>query len=243
MRELVADVGNSRLKVGERGPDRLSRTAILSLDQPDELRDLMTKWGATAPTRWTLAGSQPEARERLGATLTQWGHEVRVIARAAQAPIEIAVDSPDQVGIDRLLNAVAARHLFPIDAAFVIVNAGSAVTIDLVDQAGVFRGGVILPGFRLMAKALNDYTARLPLVETFVPVPIFPATNTEAAIRLGIRQAIRGAIERTTRDAGPCRLIIAGGDTKWLTGLEGEPLIAGPFLTLEGLAIAAGRLL
>src|SRR5205823_11315500 len=100
------------------------------------------------------------------------------IERPDQLPLSVALAEPAKVGIDRLLNAVAANTLRPRDMPVVIADIGSAVTVDWLDENGVFKGGAIFPGLRLMAKALNDYTALLPLVEIWRNLPPLPGTST-----------------------------------------------------------------
>ena len=90
---------------------------------------------------------------------------MRVLQYAGELPLRVELEKPDHVGIDRLLDAVAVNSRRAPGVPAVIIDAGSAVTVDLVDGAGAFRGGAILPGLRLMAKSLHDYTALLPLIE------------------------------------------------------------------------------
>lgn len=243
MREFVADVGNSRIKWGMCASEGLFETAALPLDDRDAWSRQLDAWQRTRPARWTLAGTHPEARDRLAYWLREHGGTVRIIDQYRQIPLCLRVDQPEQVGIDRLLNALAARSKSPPGTPIVIVGAGSAVTVDLVDADGVFRGGAIFPGFQLMAKALNDYTARLPRIESFPIHPLLPGTNTGAAIEAGIVNSIRGGIERIvaeyTRVFGKPHLFIAGGDAELLADLPGEPVVAGPFLTLEGIWLVA----
>jgi len=232
MRDFVADVGNSRIKVGCCSPAGLTDTALLPLDDANVWNSSLH----TEPARWTLAGSSPEARDRLADWLRARGHAVQLIAQASQIPIEVMVDAPEKVGIDRLLNALAARTP---GRPVIIVNAGSAVTVDLVDKTGAFRGGAIMPGYRLMAKALNDYTARLPLVEGFAGDVPLPARDTITAMMAGIGHSVHGGIERMVRELcekfdNP-RILVAGGDAELLDDLGFTFELTGPFLTLEGL--------
>ena len=81
------------------------------------------------------------------------------------------------------------------DTPAVIVDAGSAVTVDYVDERGVFRGGAILPGLRLMAQALHDYTALLPVV-TIDGEAAMPGATTTEAIKAGVFAAVLGGVER-----------------------------------------------
>ncbi len=251
MSELVVDVGNTRMKWGL--CDNLARqaalspgaiqAAALSLNDESAWHQQIEAWSIPTGSLWTLAGTHPGYRNLLAGWLQQRGDRVRIIDDYRQLPIQVRVDYPEQVGIDRLLNGVAALARIPRGTPIVIVNAGSAVTVDLVDAEGAFRGGAIFPGFRLMAKALNDYTAKLPLVETFPNEPPLPGTNTFAAIEAGIDHAIRGGIERIvaryTSMLGKPRVVVAGGDANLLANLNCEFEMAGPFLTLEGIRIAA----
>lgn len=243
MREFVADVGNTRIKTGRCAAEGLidpEAWPVAILDQWTEYVAAIEPYGEDI---WTIAGTNPEARDRYANWILQYGDTVRIIDDYRQLPMKVQVDFPDQVGIDRLLNALAVLKRVSSDVPIVIVDAGSAVTVDLVDGDGVFRGGAILPGFRLMAKSLNDYTARLPLIASFPGNPPLPGMNTVAAIEAGIAHSIVGGVERiVARYAeafGKPRIFIAGGDADLLAGISGSPEIAGPFLTLEGIRIAA----
>jgi type III pantothenate kinase len=168
-------------------------------------------------------------------------------------PIRAGVDEPDRVGIDRLLNAVAARDLVRPGQGAIIVDAGSAVTVDLLDEDGTFAGGTILPGLRLMALSLRDYTAQLPLVDATGSLPSGPpGKNTEAAMKLGILYAVAGGIDAVIREtASRCTtapyLVLTGGDmTPQLAGLiQSRHQFRSelrPALTLEGILRAAAEL-
>ena len=236
MPEFVADIGNSRIKCGECLCESLGRTAVLSLDDPADWVRQIDSWITTSESAWTLAGSNPDARDRLAIWLKSRGQHVHLIEAACQIPIQVDVAEPDKVGIDRLLNALAVRRPGQVT---IIINAGSAVTVDLVDAAGTFRGGAIMPGYRLMARALNDYTASLPLLEGFAGEIGLPARDTVTAMMAGISHAVHGGIERMVRELNvkftDARIVLAGGDAELLDDLSFDFEQAGQFLTLEGL--------
>src|SRR5207248_1220580 len=145
------------------------------------------------------------------------GDHVTVLDSHRQLPVETAVENPERVGLDRLLNAVAANSQRPRGSAALIVDVGSAVTVDWVDEAKAFRGGAIFPGIRLMAKSLHDYTAALPLVELQKRSPAMPGTSTVAAIEAGVYWAVVGAIRALghalTKDRRvPWVRFLTGGD-------------------------------
>src|SRR5205085_11851847 len=96
--------------------------------------------------------------------IRQRGDAVAVLESWRQLPLEVKVEQPERVGIDRLLNFVALRSRTVRAVSMVVIDAGSAVTVDWVDEQGTFRGGAIFPGLRLMAMALHRYTAALPEV-------------------------------------------------------------------------------
>ena len=166
-----------------------------------------------------------------------------MLERATQLPLAVPLAHPEYVGIDRLLNAVAAKRRLPPGRPAVLVDAGSAVTVDWLDEMHAFRGGSIFPGVRLMAKALNDYTALLPLVTVAEPIPPLPAGDTLGAMQAGIFHATVGGIERIVRhlsQAGSQEVFVTGGDAELLhAALAGPPPILWPTQTLEGILSSA----
>ena len=158
--DMVADVGNTRIKWGLCDSGRVTDIGAVSPDTPDWLSRLPV-WSPNGPLAWAVAGAQPQRCAAIFAWLQEHGNPVLVIDSAGQLPLQVDVPKPDWVGIDRLLDAVAACNRVQSAVSRIIVDAGSAVTVDWVDEYGVFRGGAIFPGFRLMAKALHDCTARL----------------------------------------------------------------------------------
>ena len=172
------------------------------------------------------------------------------LASWQQLPLNLAVDFPSQVGMDRLLNAVAAKHRVQREVPIIIIDAGSAVTVDWVDETGAFRGGAILPGFALMAQALHTYTALLPQVGVPPPVnPALPGTNTKAAIEAGIFWAVAGGIRALIRQFVGLRstgrhpeVFLTGGDAHLLATVLETTISLWPEMTLEGIRLAAEAL-
>ena len=122
--------------------------------------------------------------------------KIRVIGKDVPLPMSLWVDEPDKVGTDRVVSAAAAYDV--IGDALVIADFGTAVTIDLVDQNGIFLGGVICPGFEISAKALRDYTAQLPNIKVTKPKSPY-GKNTVDAINCGLYYSIIGALQELTR--------------------------------------------
>jgi type III pantothenate kinase len=122
--------------------------------------------------------------------------KIRVIGKDVPLPMSLWVDEPDKVGTDRVVSAAAAYDV--IGDALVVADFGTAVTIDLVDQNGIFLGGVICPGFEISAKALRDYTAQLPNIKVTKPKSPY-GKNTVDAINCGLYYSIIGALQELTR--------------------------------------------
>jgi type III pantothenate kinase len=203
--DVVVDVGNTRIKWGAvaRGGTAIDRTASLPEDEAEwhaELDAWQTAGAVSSgPLTWVLASVRPARSERLRAWLAGRGDRVEQINRAAQLPLKVDLPEPDKAGIDRLLNAVAAARMSNPGRGAVLIDAGSAVTIDWLDEEHVFRGGLIAPGLDLMAKALNSYTALLPIVEVTEPVPELPADRTTTAMQAGIFLSVVGCIRESVR--------------------------------------------
>ena len=124
------------------------------------------------------------------------GEEIYIIGKDIPLPIQLRVDKPDKVGTDRVVSAAAAYAV--TEDAVVIADFGTAVTIDLVDQNGVFQGGVICPGFEISAQALKQNTAQLPNIKVSKPIAPY-GKNTADAINCGLYYSIVGALQEIIR--------------------------------------------
>lgn len=238
--ELLVDVGNSRMKWGRRSSTALEMASLPTDDVVSWAKQL-DAW-RLPPSSWILTGSNPHARTQLGDWLRGRGHSTLSIDSPADLPLTVKLERPDHVGIDRLLNAVAANTRRPPGKPAVIIDAGTAVTVDWVDAEGAFCGGAIFPGLRLMSKALHDYTALLPLVEIKTPLPGVPAVSTPAAVETGVYWAVVGGIRQlmdrldARQDAA---IFLGGGDVALLAPAFDRSMIVWPAMTLEGVCLAA----
>jgi type III pantothenate kinase len=257
--DMVADVGNSRIKWGRCKDGSVATTMALPPDDPAAWQQSVEYWSRGLPLTWAVSGVHPERRDRLADWLRQRGDTVLVVDSWRQLPVQVFLAHPERVGIDRLLNAVAARDRVQRRVPVLIIDAGSAVTVDLVDETGAFRGGGIFPGMRLMAQALHDYTALLPLVEVRSTNPPLPGTLTEGAIAGGIFWAVAGGIKALVRQlaargreladphhsGSPLHSVVVfltGGDARLLAPVMDVEVQVWPTMTLEGIRLAAEAL-
>jgi len=151
--------------------------------------------------------------------------------------IKVLVDHPEEVGADRLVNAVAAKDSYR--GPMIIIDFGTATTFDVIDQDGNYRGGVIAPGVNLSAEALHMAAAKLPRVAIGRPERVI-GTGTVAAMKSGIYWGyvamIEGLVERIRKEYGAEMEVIATGGLAPLFS-DAVPCIkrADLDLTLRGL--------
>ena len=162
------------------------------------------------------------------------------IGKEIKLKMPILVDNPQKIGIDRLLNALAAYRR--TKKATIVIDFGTAITIDIVSRKGEFLGGLILPGIRASAYALNKQTALLPEVDIKKPKDVI-GKNVENAIKAGIYFGTTGSIIHIIRKIRKVYkdlqyTIATGGDAKTFKKDISEIDKVVPRLTLEGIRIA-----
>lgn len=166
--------------------------------------------------------------------------EAIVVGRDIPLPMKVAVAEPDHVGSDRVCAAAAAYGI--IQGACVVASFGTALTVDLVSDDGVFMGGAILPGMKLAAEALHEHTALLPLVEIETPQETW-GTRTDSAIRVGVFCSMVGTLrelaERYATHVGKWPpLVVTGGDAQRIADEADFIDRVVPDLCLQGVALA-----
>ena len=257
---VVADVGNTRIKLavvaaGLVGglPAVAHRQDLLSREfRPENLRQWLDR-AAVGATIVLLASVHDRAAAGLEAAIAEvaaTGHRPIRQRRVMREhlPLVVDVEQPGRVGIDRLAAAAAVAAAKDAGRPAVVVDCGTATTVDLVSPDGRFLGGAILPGPGLLARALAEGTSRLPAVADLDSgaFPPMPGTNTQQAIAAGIGFGMRGAVARIVAEAGAAlgrepQLFLTGGSR----GIVRDALAGAteiPDLVLHGIALAAGRL-
>jgi type III pantothenate kinase len=242
---MVLNVGNSRTAVGIFVAGGLQHVARVANDDKDKwpqvLRDAWEKIDAKENAAVAGASVNPAVMEALEHAVGQaTGQKVEWIGRDIDLPIRVLTEPPSDTGVDRVCNVAAAYE--QLGKACVVVDAGTAVTVDCCNDKGEFLGGAIAPGLALQLNALHDHTARLPLVEFAAPQGVF-GRSTKEAIRQGVFNGLRGmvkeVVENYATELGSWpELIATGGDaTKLFDGWELVHAIS-PDLTLYGAALA-----
>lgn len=243
MRVLV-DIGNTRIKaaVDESGPLRLLDACAW---RDSDLTPVFTRALETvaAPREIlvsNVAGSAiAEAFTRF--CTARWRVEPRFMrVRRECAGMTTHYDDPARLGVDRWLAALAAW--VDTQGPVCVVDAGTALTVDVVSGSGEHRGGLIAPGLALMARSLTQGTAHLE-IDQLEPVAHF-ATNTRQGISLGCREAVGGLLQRVAerwiRELGEQpRWLLTGGEAAQVQALSTLELELIPDLVQRGIAAAA----
>lgn len=186
----------------------------------------------------------PAALYHLRRLCRDWFAIEPLIARASlDWGFEIKVDNADEVGADRLLNALAGHRRF--GGPLIVVDFGTATTFDVVDQDGAYLGGVIAPGINLSLEALHHAAARLPRIGIGRPQAVIGRSTVPAmqsGVYWGYVGLIEGLVGRIKAEyGGPMKVIATGGLAPLFA--EGTVLIEkiDPDLTLHGLRMLAER--
>ena len=262
---IAVDIGNARIKVGFfEQPDSVEAArslpeprCVLPLSGESPELDKLPGWigrqvqaisvASDDPLSWWIGSVNRPAATRL----IDWLHDNRpddtvTLLASADLPLEVGLDRADMVGIDRLIDAVAANRLRDPRRPAVVVDVGTAITVDLISARGVFMGGAIMPGIAMAAKALDEFTDMLPLIdmsELSAPPPAV-GTSTVPAMKSGLFWgavgAIRQLVERMSEGSPQsAQVIITGGAGPAVTQLLGTSAMHVPQLTLAGIAVSA----
>ena len=271
---IALDIGNTNAKAarwtGTAWTDRQRWPST-----PDALRAGLRAYLASAPIGSAPIGSAPIGSAPIGSApigsapigavsvVPALAEVVEAEARARgvacrhvratdpDLPLRIGYHTPETLGADRIAAACAAHAAYGTDAsglarAVLVIDAGTACTLDVVDAEGVYRGGAIAPGPGLLAQVLGTGTAQLPHVETDWPGEVI-GRSTREAIQVGIMVGFAGAVDRLLAEAEaalgtPAVRVATGGHARLLAErvrfdavesdlvLDGVRLVAGPSL-------------
>lgn len=242
---LTVNVGNSRVSLGVFVRGELTQATRFNIgDAPGLAAGLAEAWTHfDRPEIADVAGASvnPIAQEAIEHAVVQaTGKPVQWVGREIDLPIQLKTEKPLETGVDRVLNIAAAFE--QMEKACVVVDAGTALTINVCDDKGNFLGGAIAPGARLMLDSLHLHTAKLPEVALARPIGLV-GTNTEQAMLVGVVSGIRGMVKEIVEGYAEHLnnwpdIICTGGDAQLLFGDWELVHAVSPDLTLYGIALA-----
>lgn len=214
-RFLAIDQGNSFIKLSLFEEGSMKESLRVPSGAEEEFFAAVDSWSPRCGAFCSVGKIDPRMVESLRLALDG---RLLVVSHSTRFPVGVSYSTPATLGLDRLALAAGAVRLCPGECV-AVVDAGTAVTLDVVDADGVFRGGRITAGMHLRFDALNRATASLPLVGSGGDTPLL-GHSTETAIRSGVLLGLADEVVETFRryrDGFGCRrLLLTGGDAKAL---------------------------
>lgn len=227
---LVLDIGNTHIHIGLFTRGKLRASWDLSTDPRRTVDEYGLQLSGILGDEIAIEGAilssvVPRVTQTLAVAVERTCHiDPMVMTARTTMGIRNGYRHPDEVGMDRLANAVGGYHLY--GAPLLVLDYGTAITLDFLsgpegaDPRPVYQGGVIMPGMQLAAEALARGTAQLPTIDISQPTNLIGRTTVES-IQSGLVNGYLGAVEalvqRARQEIGvPCRVVSTGGDAERL---------------------------
>lgn len=252
---LAVDIGNTQTHLGVFDRDELKHEWRASTDArrtADELALLFGGFLGSADLSFSrqitgvaISSVVPRSTQELRQmTLRYFGFAPVVVEPGTKTGIAILTDNPREVGADRITNAVAAHHLFD-GQAVVIVDFGTAITVDAVSAAGEYLGGAIATGVDTSATALFSATAQITRVELKAPPSVIgksTVTSVQSGLIYGTAALVDGLVHSVIEElGGDARVIATGGVAATVSSYCTSIEKIEPILTLTGLRLIYDR--
>jgi type III pantothenate kinase len=228
---LIIDIGNTRIKSALFDKKEIQdEFAHLNLEEAlDFWRNLNFEQCIVSSVKWT----ESELRVLLP-------FEFQILNHDTNLPIGNEYSSPKTLGLDRIAAAIGAWSMVE-KKPVLSIDLGSCITFDLVDQSGVYLGGAISPGLAMRARAMNEFTERLPLVELRNKPKELIGDSTVSCMQIGIWSGvgyeIMGQIHAYQEKYPQIEVFVCGGDSQSFDSLVKDHIFVVPNLVLHGLNV------
>ena len=241
MANLVIDIGNTLTKIAVFGQDELLQAEHYPVVEAGTLLKLIDQYGVNK----AIISSVKKEIESWRSTL-EGKVDLEYFNVEMTAGIRNQYKTPKTLGLDRLAAVIGARYLYPGKSSL-IIDGGTCITYDWVDASGDYFGGSISPGLNMRYKALNNYTAGLPLISADETFNVNYGNDTATAIRSGVQNGIKyeltGFIESYINEGQELNILLSGGDSIFFDTLLKNSIFAPyikiePYLVLKGLNAA-----
>lgn len=241
--KLLLDIGNTRIKWRVDINGEIGARGYVCYKQVDFCQEIQQCWSKLNPPQLLAIScvSAKEIRQQLITIAKQYWPDIKVfIAKSSGQACSVvnAYQHAEKLGVDRWLSLIALRHYYP--EINCIVDCGTAITIDCLDETGQHLGGLISPGIKLMKSSLYQGTEELGLIEK--PYSLGLADFTASAVYTGTIYAATGLIEKAMEDLCQSKtLVLTGGDAELIANKLKLEVIVEPDLVLNGLTLLANE--
>lgn len=252
---LAVDIGNTQTHLGVFKRDELIHEWRASTDPSRTADELALMFGqflsladlsfSSQITGVVISSVVPRSTQELREMTDQYfGFPAVVVEPGTKTGIAILTDNPREVGADRIANAVGAHELHP-GQPVIVVDFGTAITVDAVSAKGEYLGGAIAPGIDTAASALFSSTAQIRRVELTAPPSVIgktTVTSVQSGLMYGTAALVDGLVDRVTDElGGDARVIATGGLARKVAENCRTIEKIEPMLTLLGLRIIFER--
>ncbi|NEV94410.1 type III pantothenate kinase [Psychroflexus sp. YR1-1] len=232
---LVVDIGNTQIKFAVFDGDQFVEKITSSPAQaPSALQRILESYPKLTQGIISSTAELPEVlRENLSASL-----ELIEFTHQSKVNFINAYKTPETLGLDRIALVAAAAYLFPSQNVLVI-DAGTCITYDFIDENSMYHGGAISPGLQMRYKAMHAFTKKLPLLKEALPPSAYIGKSTAEAMQVGVCKSIcyeiDGYIEDYLADYEDLTVVLTGGDYKLLSASIKNSIFATSNFLWKGL--------
>lgn len=227
---VVIDYGNTAAKVGIFDKHELTTKHLFT--QTAELKSFLENFSGD---HIIISSVNVDASEVL-AWATNFKRKF-ILHHTLPLPVKNLYETPATLGVDRIAGVCGAEQMFP-ESNCLVIDAGTCITFDFVDDKGNYHGGSISPGLRMRFEAMHTFTARLPLISPADNVPLTGRTTAQSmqsGVIYGLLSEIEGIVARYSEKYGDLKVILCGGDTRFFENQLNTAIFAVPELVLSGL--------
>lgn len=231
-RNLVIDVGNTLSKVGVFYNDDFITLEAFDILTKETVHNLMEKHGVENVIVSAVGELPHNFEEFFPPSITPM-----FVIPKIKTPIKNMYKTPETLGTDRLVLAVAAQALYP-QTDVLVIDSGTAITYDMVTRNGEYLGGAISPGIQMRFKALNLFTSKLPLLHIQDDFPWLGKTTDESIVSgvlNGVLGEVNGYIEEMSQQFPELTIVFTGGDAKFFDKKLKNTIFVNPNLLIIGL--------
>lgn len=213
MKSIYLDIGNSSLKLAS---EEKGNWKILLKHPLNDLDSAISVIKQKSKERLVISSVR---KDILNWILSSVGREIVTVLDASQIPKNrLNYDTPDTLGLDRYLVCYAARNL--ANKSVIVIDAGSACTIDFMNRSGTFEGGIIMPGLGTLKSTISEKLPELPVPPEEIPV-IFPGKSTAESIQWGAyrgyAESVKQFLLKYLQEQPDAEIFITGGDARFLS--------------------------
>ncbi len=232
IKTICFDFGNTRLKAAIFEEENFAAEIILQNDETATIEKLLTDHNPQKTILSSVIEHNPDIENVLSAKTA-----FHKLSHLTKANFTTPVGKPETIGADRLALSAAAVHFYP-GKNNLVVALGSCITYNFINQYGAFIGGSISPGMEMRFKAMQVFTAKLPLVQKEYNFPLIgydTKTNMQSGVIKGITYEIDGFIAEYARKYSNFNAVLTGGDTSYFAGQLKNKIFADPYFLFKGL--------